>query len=141
MTIGEKIRFFRNLRGYSQEAMAHELNISTTAYAKIERNETNVSLVRLQEIAQVLKVELEVITSLSDDKYNFHNHAHSNANNVVANKNYQEITHHPDFSQERNAYLMLIDNLREEVKHLRQLVEHLTRINPNNETKHNKEEN
>lgn len=57
-TIGEKIRYFRKLKGLSQEDLAHELDISLTAYSKIERNITDVSFSRLTQVADVLKVSL-----------------------------------------------------------------------------------
>lgn len=42
MTIGDKIRNMRTIKGYSQENMAEMLGISVTAYAKIERGETDI---------------------------------------------------------------------------------------------------
>lgn len=65
-TIGEKIRYFRELKGDSQEDMAHELDISLTAYSKIERNITDVNHSRLVQIAKVFGIT--VIELLSADK-------------------------------------------------------------------------
>ncbi len=48
MTLGDKIRKFRQLKDYSQESMAIALGLSVTGYAKIERNETNVTVSRLE---------------------------------------------------------------------------------------------
>ncbi len=39
--------------------MAHELGITKSAYSKIEREETNVSLKRLNEIAKILEVDVD----------------------------------------------------------------------------------
>ena len=44
MTIGEKIRFMRLLKGLSQEDMAEKLEISLNAFGRIERNETDLNL-------------------------------------------------------------------------------------------------
>lgn len=44
MTTGQKIQEIRQARGYSQEAVTHDLGFSRTSYAKIERNETEVNL-------------------------------------------------------------------------------------------------
>ena len=68
-TIGEKIRYFRKLKGLSQEDLAHELDISLTAYSKIERNITDVSFSRLTQIADVLKVSLLDVL-IADKNYN-----------------------------------------------------------------------
>lgn len=38
-----KIKVLRSIRGYSYENMAEELNISTSAYRKIEKNETKLT--------------------------------------------------------------------------------------------------
>ena len=54
MNIGTRIRQLRLERGFSQENMADELGISTTAYGDIERNKTDVTVSRLQRIAQIL---------------------------------------------------------------------------------------
>lgn len=53
--IGEKIRLKRLERNYSQENMAFELDISQAAYSKIERGETEISVLRIFAIAEILK--------------------------------------------------------------------------------------
>ena len=56
--IGYRIRKLRESKDFSQENMAAELNISGSAYAKIERGETDPSAGRLMQIAKVLEVEV-----------------------------------------------------------------------------------
>ncbi|HVY75455.1 MAG TPA: helix-turn-helix transcriptional regulator [Puia sp.] len=56
--IGEKIRQRRMIKGYSQEYMAFQLEISQNAYSKIEREETEMTVNRLYEIAEVLGVSV-----------------------------------------------------------------------------------
>lgn len=58
METHEKIRMMRELNQWSQEEMARKLNLSTGGYAKIERGETQLSVVRLAQIAKVLNVEI-----------------------------------------------------------------------------------
>jgi transcriptional regulator with XRE-family HTH domain len=73
--IGDKIRHFRTQKGYSQENMAEMLDISLTAYGRIETNKTNVSLKRLQQIAQKLEIsELELLSYGDKNVYYIHNH-------------------------------------------------------------------
>lgn len=56
--IGEKIRQIRLMKGYSQENLADMLGISTTAYGDIERNKTELTIVRANEIAKTLHISM-----------------------------------------------------------------------------------
>jgi transcriptional regulator with XRE-family HTH domain len=56
--VGEKIRTVRVVKGYSQEYMAFNLNISQNSYSKIERNITKVTLERVYEIADILNIQV-----------------------------------------------------------------------------------
>lgn len=58
MEIYEKIKFKRQLKGYSQEGMADKLNMSVNGYANIEHGDTDVQMSRLEQIAKILGVEL-----------------------------------------------------------------------------------
>lgn len=55
----EKIRINRLTKGYSQNYMAIQLNISQRAYSKIECGHTNLSVDRLKAIAKVLEVDVK----------------------------------------------------------------------------------
>jgi transcriptional regulator with XRE-family HTH domain len=61
MDTGNKIKYFRLLKGFSQEKMAELLGIAPKSYGNIERNITDVNLSRLQQIANVLEVSLPII--------------------------------------------------------------------------------
>ena len=63
-TLGDKIRYFRNLKGWSQEEMSDKLKLSLPAYSKIERNITDVGFKRLNQIAKTLGIT--VVELLSD---------------------------------------------------------------------------
>jgi transcriptional regulator with XRE-family HTH domain len=54
--IGEKIRIQRLTKKYSQEYMAFMLDISQPAYSKIERNETELTIQRIFDIAEILEI-------------------------------------------------------------------------------------
>ncbi|RRD90450.1 XRE family transcriptional regulator [Conchiformibius steedae] len=66
MEIGEKIRKMREVKEFSQEEMAHKLNMSLNGYAKIERGESRVYLHKLEQIAKVLGVDLLELLSLNE---------------------------------------------------------------------------
>ena len=72
MEIGTKIRKIRELKGFSQENIAHDLEMSITGYGKIERNEVSINYDKLQKIEQILKVDVETIVGF-DDKVAFNN--------------------------------------------------------------------
>lgn len=61
-----RIRKFRQLQDYSQEFMAMKMGITMSAYSKIERGKTELTLFRLTQIAEVL--QLELMDFLKDEK-------------------------------------------------------------------------
>jgi transcriptional regulator with XRE-family HTH domain len=61
MKATEKIRKFRLEKGYSQEYMAHQLDISQNAYSKLERGSTRLTLDKLEQIAGALGVSYQEI--------------------------------------------------------------------------------
>ncbi len=64
--IGDKIRKYRLLKGYSQENMATMLNISQKTYSNLENNKSNISIDILKTLAKEL--EVDVMELLSSDK-------------------------------------------------------------------------
>jgi transcriptional regulator with XRE-family HTH domain len=54
--VGEKIRIQRTIKNYSQEYMAFMLEISQPAYSKIERDETELTIQRVFDIAEILEI-------------------------------------------------------------------------------------
>jgi transcriptional regulator with XRE-family HTH domain len=72
MKIGDKIRDIRTLKGFSQENMADILNISKKTYGDIERNQIKeLTLARLEQIAEALEVSLNDILSFGERIANF----------------------------------------------------------------------
>jgi transcriptional regulator with XRE-family HTH domain len=55
-TLGEKLRVLRQTKNWSQEDMAHQLDLSLPAYSKIERGISDVSLTRLTQIAKLFNL-------------------------------------------------------------------------------------
>jgi transcriptional regulator with XRE-family HTH domain len=64
-TLGDKIRYFRNVKNWSQDEMAHRLNLSLPAYSKIERNITDVGFKRLTQIAKTFGITVLDLLSIS----------------------------------------------------------------------------
>ncbi|WP_313028465.1 helix-turn-helix transcriptional regulator [Soonwooa sp.] len=57
--ITKKIKFLRKLKNYSQVDMAEKLNISQSAYARMERGESNSWALYIMKLSEVLDVEPE----------------------------------------------------------------------------------
>lgn len=58
---GTKIRLIRKNKGLTQAYMAEHLNLSTRGYSKIELGETQLGVIRLFEIADILEVSVHEI--------------------------------------------------------------------------------
>jgi len=66
MSIGKRIKKLRELRNYTQTYMSLELEISVSAYSKIERDETEISLKRLEQISEILNVSINGIIQFDE---------------------------------------------------------------------------
>lgn len=64
----KRIRKARLDKGYSYENLAHELNISPSAYRKIELNETKLTLERLNQISKALEIKIERLLGILPNK-------------------------------------------------------------------------
>ncbi|MBK8442567.1 MAG: helix-turn-helix transcriptional regulator [Sphingobacteriales bacterium] len=64
--LGKNIRHLRELRNYTQAYVASQLGISQRAYSKIEQCADNISMKRLQHIAQILSVSVKDIIDFED---------------------------------------------------------------------------
>jgi transcriptional regulator with XRE-family HTH domain len=58
VNLGQKIKKLRELKNYTQQHLADELGISLSGYGKIERDQTEITMARLLEIAKILKIDL-----------------------------------------------------------------------------------
>lgn len=83
MTLGAKIRTLRKMKGLSQENMADMIGISSTAYAKIERDETNTSGSRIEQIAQAFQVSKAELVSFGENGVFYLNESNKNNSNSI----------------------------------------------------------
>ncbi|MCU0447622.1 MAG: helix-turn-helix domain-containing protein [Arcicella sp.] len=116
---GQKIKKIRELRNYTQDYMAKKLNLSLNGYGKIEREETEISLNRLQEIADVLQVKIFDLLGFDENKLFFNQNSHDNSTgaNIVLQQP-QAIT-----DGERKQYESRITDLQKEIDYLRGMLE------------------
>ena len=54
--VGHRLQMLRMEKNLTQEQMGEKLNLSTSAYCKIEYGETDLTLTRLAKIAKVLGI-------------------------------------------------------------------------------------
>lgn len=88
LNIGSKVKMLREIKGFSQEAIAKEIGLSQQAYQKIETGKTKVDIVRANRIAQSLELDLESL--LNFQPYNYLNNCTQsgviNTNNLLPEK-------------------------------------------------------
>jgi len=108
MSIGNNIKKLRELKNYTQAYMADELRLSLSGYGKIERDETEITLSRLKEIAEILETDYSTILNF-DEKHVFNFNNNQQANGIVHNQHLNDKT----------AWQELVSQLRDEISFLR----------------------
>ena len=71
MEVHDKIRVMREINQWSQEEMAEKLAMSANGYAKIERGQTNISIDKLKQIAQIFNIDMVDLIANQDKTYFF----------------------------------------------------------------------
>jgi transcriptional regulator with XRE-family HTH domain len=64
---GDVLRLLRQQKSWSQEDVAHELNMSLTGYSKIERNITDITLSRIIQLAEIFGIRPYELLAMSED--------------------------------------------------------------------------
>ena len=129
-TIGTKIRKIRELKNLKQEHVAEKLGISITAYGKIERDETDISIERLDQIAKVLEIAPQDILAF-DERMLFQFLSTASQCGYTYNINNYGVTENERKLYEENNQL-----LQDKIRNLEELIEQLK--NENEKLKSNK---
>ena len=68
--IGNKIAYYRRMRGFTQEALARKINISISSLSKVERGgyNNNIPMSMLIAIARGLHIELSTLVTFNADE-------------------------------------------------------------------------
>lgn len=86
MRVGDNIKEIREIeKNYKRSYVAERLNISTRAYSNIENNVTDITLQRLEEIANILECTPLYILTYRQTKKEFYNHFHNYSGNQGVN--------------------------------------------------------
>ncbi len=80
----------RNEKGYTYENMADELNITSSAYRKIETGDTKLTLDRLFKISEILDSPFTDFLDIDKDILNQHNHDNETVYQQKIENFYQE---------------------------------------------------
>ena len=68
MKTGDKLRFLRRLKGYTQETIAGKLNMERRSYANLENNVTKIDMERMSQIAEVYGIGLDELLTFDESK-------------------------------------------------------------------------
>lgn len=98
--------------------MAKKLDLSLNGYGKIEREETELTLNRLNEIAKILDVKVFDLLGFDENKIFFNQNSHDNSTGANIILQQQEVTNH-----ERKQYESRIDSLETQITSLHSLLE------------------
>ena len=115
MNVGEKIKKLRELKNYTQQHMASELDLSLSGYGKIERNETDISVSKLEKIAKILDTDISSILSF-DEKHVF---------NISENKQ-ANVSMRDQYINQLDLIDRIIAQYREEIQFLKDIIKDLT---------------
>lgn len=111
--IGENIKKLREFRGYSQEYMAAELDISQRTYSSIESDTGKVSKQQIEHIARVLEIDPLKLLSF-DEKLVFTNQ------NCKQAWLYMNNTYNESSEKEHELYEKLIAEQKERINELKE---------------------
>ncbi len=65
-SLGKKIRLLRHQKGWSQEDVAKQLDISIPAFSKIETGITDINLSRLEQISKLYELTIVQLLTFND---------------------------------------------------------------------------
>ena len=124
MRVGDNIKEIREIeKNYKRSYVAERLGISTRAYSNIENNITDITLLRLEEIANIFECTPLYILTYKQTKKEFYNHFHNYSGNQGVNIMHQCI------SPTTNIVQQLQKELLESERNRIALLEVLLRIN------------
>ncbi len=117
MNVSDKIRFMRQLKGWSQEEMAEKLEMSPNGYANIERGETDVRFSRLEQIADVFGTNLTDLMSFGERSILYY----CGDNNTITNQ--QTLNTLPEsLTIELQKHQILLEQKDKEIQYLKEII-------------------
>jgi transcriptional regulator with XRE-family HTH domain len=112
----KKIRELRKTKGLSHENMSNELDISPSAYNKLERGETTLSLERLLKISEILEINIgDILDIVPTNQFN-----QINRESSTGYLQHQEIQNM--YQDNKGVYEKLISSKDEQITFLKELL-------------------
>ena len=129
--IGENIKRLREFRGYSQQYMADQLDISQKTYSSIESDAGKVNKAQIKHIASILDIDPAHLLTY-DARYVFNN---ENCNQawMFTVENYNEASmiekdlYEKRINEQKELFEKRIDELKGEVEYLRKIIDRLSK--------------
>ena len=113
-TIAKNIKKYREIKGYSQEYVAHQLNINQASYAKLENNSTKITIDRLFSIAKLLETEISEILDLKNQTI------FNQTDNEIANA-FGKVEHY--YQENKEVYQELLKAKDEQIALLKEMLD------------------
>lgn len=117
MSVHEKIRLVRQLKGWSQEEVASRLEMSPNGYGSIERGDTDINLSRLEQIAELFGIKLSDLFELSE-KNVFNLACEQNQSNWHIGSNAPDYEH---LKSELERQLLIVEQKDLEIAYLKEI--------------------
>jgi len=107
----KRIKEIRMQKGYSLENMAMELNISDSAYRKIENNQTKLSLDKFLQIAKVLDVPINDL--LGEKSHREYHQSNNDQGTFIGHQEFENF-----YQENKEITYKLINSLESNIKYL-----------------------
>jgi transcriptional regulator with XRE-family HTH domain len=121
MQLHEKIKFIRNMKGWSQEEVAHRLGMSISGYGCIERGETDIPFSRLLYLAKIFEIDLLELLSINEKNVFHLAGTHNNQSNWHVNSS--DSVEVIKLKAEVEKLSMFIEQQTKEIIYLKEIIE------------------
>jgi transcriptional regulator with XRE-family HTH domain len=111
MNYGLRIQTFRKLRGFTQQEVADQINVTQSTYSRIETDDHQVNVDELKRIAKVLDVTINDL--ISTEPLVINNHA--------SNQGAQGRIEH-FYSHNKEAYEKLLTTMSKQIEQMQTLI-------------------
>jgi transcriptional regulator with XRE-family HTH domain len=131
--IGLKVKQLRTIKSWSREQMADKIGISVAAYGCIERGDTDISVTRLAQLAEIFEITLSDLLGLTEKNVFNYTQAYKPAyyktcHNLQVNSP-PSATQDSTLQYEIEKYQLIQQSQQKEIEHLQRQLVQLEEIN------------
>jgi transcriptional regulator with XRE-family HTH domain len=132
MELPNKLKLIRTLKNWTQEEVADKLDISSHAYAKMERGEMDINFSRLQKIAEVMDIGLLQLFGLDEKNvFNLMGDQNGDHNNQCIDNNWNINSLSNDqmeYKHQLEKFYLMLEQQQKEIDYLKQQINDLRNI-------------